>query len=510
MNKSIVAIAIIVMYSLTCASLSTVFLGNLSIFWVSFVGIAGGLFSNIIAGVLQEEALNLRQLRPLYQTIQGLRPSIKRMCAMGFVASLVAALLILGSFLQFVDFRNVGKLNGFPRDLESVVYVIDNSGSMGCKDKDGFKLDNGYCSRAGNYKVRLAKEWIQEDFSSLDAVKQVSVIEIGGLTTEDELETCKLNDMTVEDSSLISLNTILDSIQANSSGATNISGAIIRAVDKVGSLKGEKQQIIVISDLGHNCGEVKVKDISSELEGIGWNREDLKNAMHKIAIFSLSSSSKEGTREGSSKAELDSLRLSDGASLDRQAEIQALRSQGVRVIELKNFSRLERLSVPSGFNFTLWQIFFISLSSYVILQTPTALRQNNVASKSTGLALRRDVSKHRKDSQVNPSDERKNYLPSSDAESERSKAINVRREMRLKRAHELLIEQTKIDNYVEELMAQKKALYDSQTGMSNLFGEPRGAKELEERIDRGMEKMRQIDREVSRLRDEDFDDSNKT
>lgn len=389
MFKLIAAIAFIIVYSLVGSILSIIF-GGANAFWMSFIAGIGGLLGNIVAGILNEEALNMRQLQRLAVQLGISRFRRRRWIAVAS-ASLVVALLIVGSLFKFVDFRATGNLSGFSKDVGFITYIIDNSGSMGCKNKDGFKLNNGYCSETGNYQVRLAKQWVREDFQSLDAVERLRIVEVGGLTKETESgERCKVETLIdTEDADLDSLDAILNEIKANSSGATNLSGAIIQAAEEVIASEGENQQVIIISDLEHNCGEPNVAGIVSELSELGWNQKTIKSAMDEVIVFSLSPASRErlnASRSGIQMAAIG-LPIDPLVALTKKQEIRALRQQGIKVIDLKNFNRLERLSIPSNFNFNFWQIFSTSLLVFIVCQVALSLSRGGIRWENLNLVI---------------------------------------------------------------------------------------------------------------------------
>ena len=223
------------------------------------------MLTGIVTNILHEEGLNLRQLRQAIAQVQRLKLPKKNLWVVGVFSILIAALIVLGILLEFVDFRNVGDLNGFSKDARSITYVIDNSGSMGCADKSDLVLENGYCSQTGDYQVELAKNWVRKDVKSLDRVEQVRILEVGGLTTEGEKEQCKIKKNDIEDTSVSTLDKTLGAVKANSSGATNISGAILQAADGFSGSEDEGHQVIIITDLGQNCGTLEIEDIESAL-----------------------------------------------------------------------------------------------------------------------------------------------------------------------------------------------------------------------------------------------------
>lgn len=389
MPKLIAAIAFMILYSLV-GSILSIILGSANAFWMSFTAGMGGLLGNIVAGILNEEALNMTQLRRL-ATQLGISRVRRRRWMVAALAGLTMTLLVVGSLFKFVDFRATGNLNGFSKDVGFITYIIDNSGSMGCKAKEGFRLNDGYCSETGNYQVRLAKQWVREDFQSLNSVERLKILEVGGLTKETEIgERCKIETLIdAKDVNLDSLDTALNEIKANSSGATNLSGAIIQAAEEVISSEGKNQQVIIISDLEHNCGEPDVAGIVSELSELGWDQETVKSTMDEVVVFSLSPTPSERVDTSMLGIQMATIGLpiSPVAALTKKQEIRALRQQGIRVIDLKDFNRLERLSIPINFNFNFWRIFSTSLLVFVVSQIALSLSKGEIGRGELSLVL---------------------------------------------------------------------------------------------------------------------------
>jgi len=387
MSKLIAAVVFIVAYSLV-GSIISIILGDANAFWMSFTAGIGGLLGNVVAGILNEAALNITQLQHITTQLGISRFRRRRWIAVAS-AGLIMSLIVVGSLLKFVDFRATGNLSGFSKDVEFITYIIDNSGSMGCKSKDGFRLNDGYCSETGNYQVRLAKQWVREDFQSLNTVGRLRIVEVGGLTKRTEAgENCKIETLIdTKDANLDSLDAVLSEIKANSSGATNLSGAIIQAAEEVIASEDENQQVVIISDLEHNCGEPNVAGIVSELSELGWNQETIKSAMDEVIVFSLSPDSSERLDASILGAQIATIGLPINSivALTRKQEIRALRQQGIRVVDLRDFNRLERLSIPSNFNFTFWRIFSTSLLVFVIIQVAILLSKGRIGQEELSL-----------------------------------------------------------------------------------------------------------------------------
>jgi uncharacterized membrane protein YeaQ/YmgE (transglycosylase-associated protein family) len=379
MKKLVVGILLTLIYGLIY-SVASIIVPKIFPFLNIFLGVIGNLLSNIFAGVLTEEVFNRG-------TLKSIRLKRTHLIVIITTLSLMTFLLFFGSLFKFLDFRPAGELFGFPKDAGFVTYIIDNSGSMGCKDKDEFQLSNGYCNEVGNYKVDQAKEWVRKDFKSLDVVKRLRIIEIGGLTAAEEKGKCNVNGLIdTKDINQKYLDTALNNIKANSSGATNINSAIVQAVREYKASGSKNQQIIVISDLGHNCGKPDVTEIVSELEKSGWDQKSIQSSMDKIIVFSLSpqSSSTNNSRTlklNGQMAIISPIGVLNDSSLNTQEEkdVRALREQGIRVVELNSFRQLSNLSIPSSFDF--WRSFLISSGTFFAIQV--IISKNGIPSRKS-------------------------------------------------------------------------------------------------------------------------------
>ncbi|MEM9275208.1 MAG: VWA domain-containing protein, partial [Cyanobacteria bacterium P01_F01_bin.143] len=162
-------------------------------------------------------------------------------------------------------------------DPEIMMYVIDNSGSMGCysealSEENKPKLDEDGNCREKSAKLETAKNWIKNDFSNKKKYRKIGLIEIGGFTSanrqnDNDNDNCKIEPrITLGISNYNKLTKELDNIKANASGATDIVKAI---VDASKQLKDEPdiytKNIAVISDLEHNC-KSNIDDITKQLE----------------------------------------------------------------------------------------------------------------------------------------------------------------------------------------------------------------------------------------------------
>ena len=227
-----------------------------------------------------------------------------------------------------------------------LTYVIDNSGSMGYK---GEQINN-------KHRVDYAKEWIAEDIKKFEVYGKISLIEIGGSSNEGE---CNVNSIVnTEITSYHTMLTSLDKIKANDSGASNISGAIAKAVNDI--LDSEKKlssgnkskEVVIITDLGQNCGSFSINEITSSIKQENLTLENTKKILNNVVVFALSdrkfSDSLNTESDIAYASSLTANKISASQeSININNEIKSLKSQGIRVFEIGDYKQISQLEIPN-------------------------------------------------------------------------------------------------------------------------------------------------------------------
>ena len=267
------------------------------------------------------------------------------------------------------------QLRSTPTALDHLTYIVDNSGSMG---RSGEIINN-------KTKVEIAIDHIRSEVETMTEFGQLGLVVIGGDSGESSAGECKISPLTDDRTTQALFLQTLDQIRPNYSGATDITGAIAKAVEDIAqheaaTQRGEQnrvssKQIVVISDLGHNCKNSKgLETINNQIakaveSGYRSTRnhpirsDDAKEYVKSIVVFSLHSNSESATvasamtplltqqalaspRTGLARPE-SSLATDAGALYQR--DVRLLRDQGILVKELSldEFSRNAELSIPN-------------------------------------------------------------------------------------------------------------------------------------------------------------------
>jgi hypothetical protein len=279
-----------------------------------------------------------------------------------------------------------------PKALDYTTYIIDNSGSMGLNRE----LINH------KTKVEHAVEHIRSHVNQLTDYGQLGLIVIGGVSGESLAGECKITPLINDRASQAQLLEMLGQIEPNASGATDISGAIAMAVHNISKhesdnqRKGSSKQIIVISDLGHNCASsAGLETINAQVsQALNSGYESAKNQpirtadtreyIQSIVVFSLRAKS----AIPSALTSMSDLFLqqaqahpTDGLSLNTSdatgghsaynRDLRLLRQQGIIVKELslEELGESGDLTIPSREIMRVHSAFLLSFlfwSSYLV------------------------------------------------------------------------------------------------------------------------------------------------
>lgn len=267
------------------------------------------------------------------------------------------------------------QLRSTPKALDYLTYIVDNSGSMG---RSGEIINN-------KTKVEYAIDHIRSEVNTLTEFGQLGLVVIGGDSGESSAGECKVSSLIDDRTTQALFLQTLDQIRPNYSGATDITGAIATAVEDIAqqeyaTQRGKQKrvgskQIVVISDLGHNCKNSKgLETINNSItkaieSGYRSSRnhpirsDDAKEFIKGIVVFSLRSNSESSTVTSAmspllSQQALASPRtglalpvpsLATDAETPYQRDVRLLRDQGILVKELSldEFSRNTELSIPN-------------------------------------------------------------------------------------------------------------------------------------------------------------------
>ena len=235
-----------------------------------------------------------------------------------------------------------------------ITYVIDNSGSMGCLNSEDRKYLNNddSCEENPNLRVEIAKKWILDDFRSRKLeLANIGLLEIGGETVAEG--SCQLSSLLkLGLNNSYNMRLALDNVVANSSGATNLGGAIKNAANEMllfeSKLSSEKlkKQILLVTDLGHNCQEadsIPIGSIKSELEGIGFdiNAKDITD----ITVFAMAPEERNAIVNQSNTFKF----ASENTELnDKKTEMDLLSKAGINVIPIADYKSAPYLPQING------------------------------------------------------------------------------------------------------------------------------------------------------------------
>lgn len=264
--------------------------------------------------------------------------------------------LYLILFILFLFIKNLPSVV-VSQEQDSIdfrTYIVDNSGSMGCK-YEGIIGENGYCEdiEGDNYRVDIAKRWVEEDIKNLDLkLERVSLIEIGGKTSIEG--DCKVN--TIVDIGVKGYDELsrgLEKILPNASGATNLGGAIYKAsadileIQKLSKLESSSEEVVFISDLDDNClkGKLPIDQIIPKLEQKGYELKNIKNLFHHTKVLQLSITQNKTTKNRnytSSKLAMTSL-LSKNSNVSISSEVSELKKLGINVLKIENYDSFPSL-----------------------------------------------------------------------------------------------------------------------------------------------------------------------
>jgi len=261
-----------------------------------------------------------------------------------------------------------------------LTYIIDNSGSMGLS---GVPIN-------GKYKVQHAINKIINDAKSMNKFGRLNLIEIGG---ESKAGECKIPLLTKDDITQEQLIVTLNTIKPNYSGATDITGAINEAVQKIEEQKlmlnkpTSSKQIIIITDLGHNCKTSTALNsidaeisrtiakgyVSTQYENV--KSIDSKDYIKSLVVFALKSNGNKQTvattdpmpfsQQAFANSQINgAIAANESSELDYLNEVKILRNQGIQVVELsaEDLAIQHELLVPneimqrlsSGISFPLY------------------------------------------------------------------------------------------------------------------------------------------------------------
>jgi len=323
-------VLLILLLSLGCALIYAMFSENLFL-----VGIVSGICSVLISFIINI----INSLIPRTYSIK----KILRILSLTLKSKKIRAIITV--ILLFILLEAILSLQNDP---EIMMYVIDNSGSMGCYsgelNENKPKLDkDGYCQEK-SVKLKTAKNWIKNDISNKKKYRKIGLIEIGGFTSanrQNENNNCNVKSrITLGISNYNKLTKELDNIKANASGATDIVRAII---DSSKELENEPdtytKNIAVISDLEHNC-KSNINDITKQLEKeLDYKPEIIQDFVEKnVTVYTLK---KDKLVNNSLINILFFSRALANNLYDN--DVAALRRQGIKVVEIPNYDNVNHL-----------------------------------------------------------------------------------------------------------------------------------------------------------------------
>ncbi len=176
---------------------------------------------------------------------------------------------------------------------DNKIFIVDNSGSMGCGDNSGFEssFQGDRCKPDENYKVNLAQEQVVRQIEKLKGKNtSVAIIQMGGITQEGDKE-CKaklLQDLT-DDLGLVQQRLESNNpkiIVPNHSGST-ATGKAIEEAWKIIENKAGRHKIVLITDSEPNCHRPPLCQVIDEIQDQIKGTENEGNLFEEIQIYAL-------------------------------------------------------------------------------------------------------------------------------------------------------------------------------------------------------------------------------
>ncbi|MEM9220553.1 MAG: vWA domain-containing protein [Cyanobacteria bacterium P01_F01_bin.150] len=351
-------------------------LGIVSGIVLTFLGVLSSLSIGIVSN-------NLPTNNPLSHLLQVLKADfLRRRWAYLIIPSIIVLLMVARGLPAIVtQEQSPGKLDA---SIDFQTYIVDNSGSMGCK-YEGVAKEDGYCEviPGARYRVDIAKDWIDKELQNPNLrLERVGLIEIGGNTLVEG----KCNVNTLFDVGLRGYDELvsgLRSIKANASGATDLGGAIYRATSDIlnaqdlSEVNSPNREIIFISDLGDNCGEIPLDQVVPLLEQKGYEIENINNLLKHTNVLKIGPKSRDGLFFNARHVLSRSLAAINAFPIIYAnagfSEVVELQKLGINVLKVENYESFSSLPRKNKFKENLLR-FLIPITAFLITNMGILLR----------------------------------------------------------------------------------------------------------------------------------------